>query len=187
MGERLILETDRIRASMDTDTLKVDVLDKTAGVTWETPADGPHDIGVRIGGVSSEHSFASNFERTILRPAVFSALNCFVGFELAAGRGDEIVITLGEAPGTGRPAPMAGSFPRNFITPVSSNAYTIFPAAMGMLIPGNWHSFVDGDFEHERAEFASGVSVECNQRDKTFRIHGLSGLEEKMMPVPGWK
>ena len=49
------------------------------------------------------------------------------------------------------------------------------------------HSFVDGDYERERAEYASGVAVECNKRDQTFRVHGLSGLEEKMMAVPGTK
>lgn len=158
MAERLVLETDKIRATVDSATLKVEVLDKIAGYTWETAAEGPGDIGVRIGGVSHEYSFASDLERVVLHPSenkyriVFPALNCFVGFALAPDRTDEIILTLGEAPGSGRAVPMAGSFPRNFITPVASDSYTVVPTGMGMLIPGNWSQRIRETYDSDCLE-----------------------------------
>ena len=62
MSDELVLETGKIKATLDVGTLQVTVLDKVAGFTWETPDDDPHDVGYRIGEVSYEVSLASPVE-----------------------------------------------------------------------------------------------------------------------------
>ncbi len=159
MAEELILTTEKIEATLDVATLQISVLDKEAGFTWETPDDGPHDLGYRIGEVSHEVSFASpELERRVLRTGptsyrvLFPQLNCFVGFALASGREDEIIVVLGEAEGGGRAVPMAGSYPRNFVTPVSADAYTVVPKGMGMLVPGDCSQVIRATYDADCLE-----------------------------------
>ena len=85
MTDELVLETSKVKATLEVSTLKISVLDKVAGFTWETPDDSPHDLGYRIGDVSYEVSFASaELERKVLRAGpnsyriLFPQLNCFV-------------------------------------------------------------------------------------------------------------
>ena len=173
MTDKLVLETSKTKATLEVSTLKISVLDKVAGFTWETPDDSPHDLGYRIGDVSYEVSFASaELERKVLRAGansyriLFPQLNCFVGFALAQDRDDEIVVTLGEAEGTGRAVPMAGSYPRNFLTPVASDAYTFVPKGMGMLIPGDHNQVIRATYD---ADCLQDNSIRLKEYADIFR------------------
>jgi len=179
--ERLVIETAKIKATLDVETLQVTVLDKVAGVTWVTPDDGPHDLGYRVGEVSYETSFASpEVGRRVLRTGsnayrvVFPQLNCFVGFALGQDREDEIVVTLGEAEGSGRAVPMAGSYPRNFLTPVASDAYTFVPKGMGMMIPGNHHQVIRATYDADCLE------------DNSVRLQRYAGIFRNGKPTFWW-
>ena len=154
----IILETGQIRAAINVKTLQVTVLDKDAGFTWSTPSAGPHDLGYRIGSVSHEVSFADPIPRRVQRTGersyrvLFPELNCFAGFALTPGREDELIVTVGEADGQGRAVPMASSYPRNFVTPASADAYTVVPLGMGMLIPGDYGGTVRTTYDSDCLE-----------------------------------
>ena len=152
MKDAVVVETAKIRASLDIRTMAVTLLDKTAGFTWQTPAEGP-DLGYRVGGVSSEVSLSSDLPRRVQASGpnswrvLFPSLNCFAGFALNPERDDEIVVSLGEAAGDGPAVPMAGSWPRHFMTPVAADAYTVAPLSMGMLIPGDHDRTIRATFD----------------------------------------
>jgi len=181
VAENIVLETGTIKATLDVATLRISVLDKEAGFTWETADDAPHDLGYRIGDVSYETSLAEKgLERRVVRSGpnsarvIFPQLNCFVGFALALDREDEIVVVLGEADGGGRAVPMAGSYPRNFLTPVSADAYTIVPKGMGMLVPGNHDQVIRATYDADCLE------------DNTLRLKKYADIFREGKPTFWW-
>ena len=155
----IVLETAKLKTTLDVQTMKISLTDKAGGHTWETADDDPHDLGFRVGDDSFETSLASkDHPRKVVRASetscrvVFPSLNVCVGFALSAGRDDEIIVVLGEAPGGGRAVPAAGAYPRCFRTPVASDAYTVVPKAMGMIIPGDWPERIRATYDADCLE-----------------------------------
>lgn len=159
MAKQIVLETEKIKATLNVATMAFSVLDKVAGYEWQTPKDDASDYGYREGGVSYEVSFASKeIERRVVKvgendyKVVFENLNCFVGFGLTEGRDDEITVKLGEENCGLGAVPMAGSYPRNLQVPVSADGYTIIPVGSGMMIPGDFNKRVRATFDSDCLE-----------------------------------
>ncbi len=155
----LVIETAAIKAVLDVKSMKISLTDKSCGFTWETADSDPHDLGYRIGEDSFETSLSdAQWQRKVIKAGetswrvVFPGLNIYVGFALAHGRDDEVIVVLGESPGTGRPVPMAGAYPRCFRTPVAPDACTVIPKAMGMMIPGDWPKRIRATFDADCLE-----------------------------------